>query len=365
MGKKYKRSGLIGVLLCVLLMFALVACDPTQTDPTDPADPLAPAVTIERITVEGAKTEFGWDEDFSLGEEISVIAHYSDQSERHLSPDQYEVDSSAYIKGWWFDEYTIYIKYEDKTVSYTVEVKAPPVTSLVCSGAKTEFYWDEEFSLGEEISVIAYYSNQSGMDLGSDKYEVDSSEYIKDKAGEYTIYIKYEDKTVSYTVTVKEPPITSLVCSGAKTEFGWGEDFSYEGLVVTKILKDGSEIVCDPSEYTVSYSMYKKNEQGTYSIIIIHKDTIQFGIYKVTVGRPMPCGMEISGQKTSFFVGENFKVGNLVVTALIQDGSRSVLHDKFYTVDSSLFDKNTPGVYKITVHYREFSQVYDVEVVER
>ena len=59
--------------------------------------------------------------------------------------------------------------------------------------------------------------------------------------------------------------------------------------------------------------------------------------------------ISVSNYKTDFEYGEDFSVGNLVVTATYRDGTTKKVTG--YSVDSKAYDKTTPGKYTITVQY--------------
>ena len=200
-----------------------------------------PEVTLESITVSGpTKTEY------EIGDELDltglvVTAHYSDGSEAAV--EDYEVsgfDSST------AGEKTITVTYQDKTTTFTVNVKeaAPVVTleSITVSGpTKTEYKIGEELDL-TGLVVTAHYS--TGDEATVTGYEV--SGFDSSTAGEKTITVTYQGKTAAFKVTVKEtekPVVTleSITISGPnKTEYKIGDKLDLTGLVVIAHYSDGS-----------------------------------------------------------------------------------------------------------------------------
>ncbi len=78
------------------------------------------------------------------------------------------------------------------------------ISSVELSGQKKEFQEGEEFSLGD-IKVIAYYQgDDEPHELKADEYEVDSSAYKKDVAGEYIIYIIPKNQPAELTANGKD-----------------------------------------------------------------------------------------------------------------------------------------------------------------
>ena len=106
-------------------------------------------------------------------------------------------------------EKTITVTYQDKTTTFTVNVKeaAPVVTleSITVSGpTKTEYEIGEELDL-TGLVVIAHYSDGSYQEVTD--YEV--SGFDSAAAGEKTVTVTYQGETVSFKITVKEDTASS------------------------------------------------------------------------------------------------------------------------------------------------------------
>ena len=165
-----------------------------------------PVVTLESITVSGpTKTEYEIDDELDLTG-LVVTAHYSDGSEAAV--EDYEVsgfDSST------AGEKTITVTYQDKTTTFTVNVKeaAPVVTleSITVTGPnKTEYEIGDELDL-TGLMVTAHYSDGNEKVLSAGDYEV--SGFDSAAAGEKTVTVTYQGETVSFKITVKEDTASS------------------------------------------------------------------------------------------------------------------------------------------------------------
>ena len=55
---------------------------------------------------------------------------------------------------------------------------------------------------------------------------------------------------------------------GAKKSFDFAEDFSYDNLVVTLVMTDGTERMLPKDGYTVSCSDYNSMRAGTYKVTV-------------------------------------------------------------------------------------------------
>ena len=240
----------------------------------------APVVTLESITVTGPnKTEY------EIGDELDltglvVTAYYSDGNEKVLSAGDYEVsgfDSST------AGEKTITVTYQDKTTTFTVNVKeaAPVVTleSITVTGPnKTEYKIGEELDL-TGLVVTAHYS--TGDEATVTGYEV--SGFDSSTAGEKTITVTYQGKTAAFKVTVKEtekPVVTleSITISGpTKTEYKIGDKLDLTDLVVIAHYSDGS--YQEVTDYEVSG--FDSAAAGEKTVTVTYQgETVSF---KITV----------------------------------------------------------------------------------
>ena len=308
-----------------------------------------PEVTLESITVSGpTKTQY------EIGDELDltglvVTAHYSDGSEAAV--EDYEVsgfDSST------AGEKTITVTYQDKTTTFTVNVKeaAPVVTleSITVSGpTKTEYEIGDELDL-TGLVVTAHYSD--GSEVAVEDYEV--SGFDSSTAGEKTITVTYQDKTTTFTVNVKEaaPVVTleSITVSGpTKTEYKIGEELDLTGLVVTAHYSTGDEATVTGYEV----SGFDSSTAGEKTITVTYQG--KTAAFKVTVKeteKPVVTleSITISGpNKTEYKIGDKLDLTGLVVIAHYSDGSYQEVTD--YEVSG--FDSTAAGKKTITVRYVE------------
>ena len=82
------------------------------------------------------------------------------------------------------------------------------------------------------------------------------------------------NNTPSNTAVTTEPPITDpseimeIKLIGAKKSFDFTEDFSYDNLVVTLVMTDGTERMLPKDGYTVSCADYNSMRAGTYKVTV-------------------------------------------------------------------------------------------------
>ena len=98
------------------------------------------------------------------------------------------------------------------------------ITDVRVTGAKTTFQLGEAFSFGENVLVEKQINNKTWEEVTSTEYSYDTekSNFNKDVAGDYTIYITIEntDKQPSYTVTVEKGTTTFVAISPLNATYG-------------------------------------------------------------------------------------------------------------------------------------------------
>ena len=252
------------------------------------------------------------------------------------------------------------------------------------ANAKTEFDVGEEFT-SDGIVVTATRRNVNDdttdtVDVTADAV-VDSDSY-RPYVGEYEINISYTlgniTKSATYTVSVKYTVVTTLVRleleeSSVKTSFFVGEEFSAEGLTGVVRLRDtaGSSITARTEEVTledlvVDSSEYKKDTVGVYTIKVsytAYEKTVE-DTYTVTVEQQVRLSeitLGIAESAKYYSLGEEFSTDGLTVTATIydflnekvEDVHEVALTDPNLEIDSSAFNNQQEGDYKINVSYTE------------
>ena len=151
------RKNLSIIISCILaLALALVSCGKKDSKPTSSS---VPEKAVEKIEVNGAKTEFAYNEDFSFGGE--VVATYEDETTKVIESG-YSVDSSAFQKGKQGD-YTITVTYKGQSCSYKVSVLETPIVSIELSGMRTEFNWGDGFIFDGVVEGTEYGDNILGV----------------------------------------------------------------------------------------------------------------------------------------------------------------------------------------------------------
>ena len=147
---------------------------------------------------------------------------------------------------------------------------APKVSSITLdtTSVKVEYQIGESFSK-EGLKVTAIYSDDSKVEVALDDVTINASAYKANMAGTYQIVVSYKGVSESYNVKVVEPTPNSLIvdASASPLKFMVGDEFSYEGLVLTVVLSNG-ETGAWTGEYTVDSSKFNSEVVGSYEITV-------------------------------------------------------------------------------------------------
>lgn len=231
--------------------------------------------------------------------------------------------------------------------------------SISISGYQKEFTYGEEFTVGDLVVTAKY---DSGKTKKVTDYVVDDSKFDSTTAGKYNITIRYTEGDVnvkkSYIVTVGESNVVAgLELTGLKTEYSYGESFSFYGTVQEKY-EDG-RLVAVASGYEIDDSAYNGQVAGTYEIKVSYNGNV--ATYNVQV---LPStvlkSFTFSGQTTQFTIGDSF-VFDGIVSATYEDG-RTVEDATGYVVDSSSFDALKLGGCEIKITMGGQQKTYTVTV---
>ena len=200
------------------------------------------AATLDSITVEGPdKTEYEVGEELDLTG-LTVVANYSDGTTETVT--DYEVSG---FDSTTAGEKTVTVTYQDKTATFTVTVKKTLSSITVEGPDKTEYELGEELDL-TGLTVVANYNDGTTETVTG--YEV--SGFDSTAAGEKTVTVTYQDKTATFTVTVKEAaePVDKWIL---QSMYEYALTCSTEGVVDSakeyfeKVLAEAEAVLNDPA----------------------------------------------------------------------------------------------------------------------
>lgn len=235
---------------------------------------------------------------------LEVLARYEDNTFNLVNA--FDVDDS-HANMNCAGTYDIFVSYCEngiaKTNSYSITVEEPEplvvLESITLSGNyKTEFELGEDFSYSGLV-VTANYSDGTSEVITD--FSILPLSYNSFRPGTYRVVVNYEENgeiaMASYTVTVNRLIVFSLLDSITlsgfhPTAFIRGEEFTYDGLIVTAHYGDGSQATV--TDYTVDSSAVDMKKAGTYPVVVIYTEgritvSATYNI-KVIRGIPIPPG---------------------------------------------------------------------------
>lgn len=182
---------------------------------------------VKSIEISGGTKSFVIGTAFTKGD-LKVIAHSYNPAEDAAGVEV--TDYTVFIaEGRKFDKIgtqEVEVTYKGCTAKYSVEItNAVEKISVDKTAAKTTFYTykgvGSDFT-SDGIKVTAKYSDGNSSEIS--EYTVDSSAFNSTKAGTYTITVKYDTFTTTYSVEVAEVTPEKAGWTGSATSAEWWTD---------------------------------------------------------------------------------------------------------------------------------------------
>ncbi len=178
-------------------------------------------------------------------------------------------------------------------------------------------------------------------------------------------FFKYGQTTiVKNSDTQGEVVETGFTISSAnvKKYYMVGEALDLTGLLIYKTYSDGSSILLEAG-YTVDTTEFSDTQAGTYSIYVTYNNDIksfEVNVIEITGVLAEPLFM-----KQTYLVGDTINYSNLVLKAILSDGTHLILNESDYTKDLTAVNMAIAGEYQIGFIYKSFSPVYvDIYVTD-
>lgn len=232
----------------------------------------------------------------------------------------------------------------------SIEITTPPT--------KTSYFEGENFDKTGMVVTAKYNSRKNpSVVLDSSSYSISNGTNLQ--AGQKSVTISYEDKTVSQNISVEKNSVTELKITTppTKTEYKEGQNFDKTGMVIEATRKNGNkEIVTD---YTIENGNNLKVDQTKVTIFYDGKTVEQ----EVTV-IPNPLieiKVDKAPNKTNYVVGQNFDKTGMVITGVYQDKTTVEILD--YTIENG--NNLTKEQTSVTISYLGKTTTQDVTVVEK
>ena len=239
------------------------------------------------------------------------------------------------------------------TVSYTVSDKAGNVDTKtrtvkvfdymtgieVTKPTKKEYNYGEDLNLsGLSVKAVMKSGNKTNVAINNCKI----TGYDKNKLGNQTVTVSYNEKIATFQVTVKDYITNLEIVEPTKKEYNYGEDLNLSGLSVKAVMKSGNKTNITINNCKITG--YDKNKIGDQKV------TVNYGgkaaTFKVRVNNYVT-GIEIAKKptKNQYIEGERIDLTGLVVNAVMADKTKIDVTDKITTVPSAEVLYKTETVY--------------------
>ena len=151
--------------------------------------------------------------------------------------------------------------------------------------------------------------------------------------------------------------VTSIAVSNPTTEFTLGDEFAFGG-TVTATMSDSSQQDVTSS---CTFEGYDLDSSGNQTVTVTHVPSGVTTTYSITVTEPVvPVSISVSGQKTSFNLGDEFSFDG-TVTLTYSDSSKKTVTDCTYAG----YDMNTAGNQTVTVTHTStgLTTTYGINII--
>lgn len=182
---------------------------------------------VKSIEISGGTKSFVIGTAFTKGD-LKVIAHSYDpkEAEAGVEVTDYTVSIAEETKFDKIGTQEVKVTYKGCIAKYSVEItNAVEKISVDKTAAKTTFYTykgvGSDFT-SDGIKVTAKYSDGNSSEIS--EYTVDSSAFNSTKAGTYTITVKYDTFTTTYSVEVAEVTPEKAGWTGSATTTAFWQD---------------------------------------------------------------------------------------------------------------------------------------------
>ena len=207
--------------------------------------------------------------------------------------------------------------------------------------------------------VKATYNRKENpiVELNSSDYSITNGTNLK--AGQTSVKITYQDKSIEQAITVQKNEVVSLKIKTppTKTEYKEGQNFNKEGMVIEATYKNGTTKIVD--NYTIENGENLKADQT--QVIIKYEDKTVTQTINVTANPLMEIKITKVPEKTQYVVGQNFDAKGMVVTGVFQDeDTQEILN---YTIKGGQNLKKDQTY--ITVEYQGKTTQQEISVEEK
>ena len=233
---------------------------------------------------------------------------------------------------------------------------------------KTTYIKGENLDLTNGV-ITVQYENGEKEDVSMTDSNVQISGYDKTKTGTQQITVKYNGKTTTFNVTVKNNIAgISVKTTPNKTTYVKGENLDLTNGVITVQYENGEKEDVPMSDSNVQITGYDKTKTGTQQITVKYNG--QTTIFEVKVKDEITTNeitrIEINTlpKKTIYKNGEELELTEGIITLIYENGETVDIPMTDSNVQVTGYDKNKTGTQQITVTYNGKTTTFDIVVEE-
>ena len=281
------------------------------------------------------KKEYNYGEDLNLSG-LSVKAVMKSGNKTNVAINNCKI--TGYDKNKLGNQ-TVTVSYNEKIATFQVTVKDYITNLEIVEPTKKEYNYGEDLNLsGLSVKAVMKSGNKTNVAINNCKI----TGYDKNKLGNQTVTVSYNEKIATFQVTVKDYITNLEIVEPTKKEYNYGEDLNLSGLSVKAVMKSGNKTNITINNCKITG--YDKNKIGDQKV------TVNYGgkaaTFKVRVNNYVT-GIEIAKKptKNQYIEGERIDLTGLVVNAVMADKTKIDVTDKITTVPSAEVLYKTETVY--------------------
>ena len=254
---------------------------------------------------------------------------------------------------------TVTITYENKTVSFTVNVVERILTLITTDGAiKTEYIEGQPLDISN-LKVIALYNDGTSEVIDASMDMI--SGYDANVIGKQTITVTYKGKTTTFEINVKAKSVTKIeVTSPNKLEYIEGQGLDLSGGKVKVFYDNGTSEEISLTDDMISG--YDVSIVGKQTITVTYKG--KTATFEINVKAKSVTKIEVtSPNKLEYIEGQGLDLSGGKVKVFYDNGTSeeiSLTDDMINGYDTSIVGKQT-----IIVTYQGKTATFDVNVIEK
>ncbi|MBQ3494111.1 MAG: bacterial Ig-like domain-containing protein [Clostridia bacterium] len=228
---------------------------------------------------------------------------------------------------------------------------------------KTEYYVGDTVESFDNVKVYVVYEDETKEQIEIDDKDLDFSNISTQTAGKKTLTVTYKGE---YTFNV-EINVTALAVTGIEVdettiqkEYYVGETVTFAGTKITATYNNGSTAIIPVAD--VEFSAISTAEAGTQTLTVTYNgktDTVE-----ILIKEGYLTGIEVDAtdMKTEYYVGETVSIAGAKITAIYNNGTKTLQTSE---VQVSPVSTETAGTKTVTISYGAFSDDVEILVKEK